>query len=174
MTYTVGQLAPRLRDLADKVASFTPDDKVPRPLIDPLSELERWADKHKNDPRSRSCIDRIEEQAASNEETFLSMMTWLRLWDKTDDQDKIAAARTRIEESPLSVTRKGNTIEIQESWGGPSDGYEIEVDGYTVERARYYFRDWFDGAWLDIEERDYPGTWAYLEYWASAEIAEEE
>lgn len=175
--YNTDQLAERLRDLAAKVAAFgngrplnSPPDRVPRPVIDPLCDLERWADKHGNDPRNRSCMDRIEDQAASNEETFGPMMFFLDGWDRTNHEDRRDAARERVEESPLSVTRNGTKLHVQESWGGPSDGYKVEFDPRTgaVEAVEYYFQDWFDGAKLDIEQRDYPATWRYLEYWAQA------
>ena len=164
MTWTVGNLSDRLRSLADKVASFDADDTAPRPLVDPLSDIERWADKHTNDERNRSCIDRIEDQARSNEETFQAMIDRTGDW-AVDEGDEKRDLSEIFDESPLSVTRKSDdTLRVEESTGGPADGYTVTFDPSTgrVEDVEYYFQDWFDGAKLDIDERDYPATWQYL------------
>ncbi len=168
--YATGALAERIRDLAARVAAFDPDDRVPRPLIEPLSQLERWAEKHGNDEENRSCLDRIEAHAASNEETYRGMMFFLDGWSRSDNDDRREQAEERVRESPLSVVQNGDTVKIEESTGGPADGYEIEIDTQTgkLYSAEYYFRDWWDGATIEIEQRDYPATWRYLEYWASA------
>ncbi len=183
MTWTVGDLHGRLTALAEKVAAFDAEDKAPSPLIEPLGDIEKWADKHTNDPRNRSCMDRIEEHALSNESTYQDMIDGKSEYvgedddeDEDEDEDKDDDTLSedtirRFDESPLSVTRKAvDKIDVLESWGGPSDGYEVEFnpDGYgRIEGVRYYFRDWFDGAWLDIYESDFPATWRYLEHFTS-------
>lgn len=173
--YRAELLAERIRAIADKVATFDPNDRVPRPLIDPLSAVERWADKHGNDEHNRSCLDRIEDHAASNEETFGPLMWFHAAWSRSDHSDRFEDAERRIEEGPLSVTRNGNKLKltIEESTGGPADGYRVEFDPHTgdVEGVEYYFQDWFDGATLEIDQRDFPATWAYVGYWANAAAA---
>lgn len=174
MTWTVGDLAGRLRSLADQVAAFPAEDRAPRPLVDPLGDIEQWAKKHMQpELHARSCIDRIEAQAKSNEETFQSMIDGEDDYAPDDGEDKDDARYQAFSESPLSVTRKGSVIDVMESWGGPSDGYEVTMDGYLIERVRYYFRDWFDGAWLEIDQRDYPATFRYLEY-ITQDVSEDE
>jgi hypothetical protein len=172
MTWTVADLSKRVTLLAEQIAKLDPNDIAPRPLVEPLNAIERWADKHKNDPRNRSCIDRIEDQARSNEESFMAMVEHTGDYELDEDDDADEKTYEAFGDSPLSVTRKGSVIEVQESWGGPSDGYEVTMEGWSIESVRYYFRDWFDGAWLEIEKSDYPYTWQYLEY-ITQDVSEE-
>jgi hypothetical protein len=172
MTWTVADLHGRVVALAEQIAALEQTDTSPHGLVDPLCTLERWAEKHKHpEPESRSCLDRIESHAAYNEENYLSMMGWYEAWGQSNHHERQETAQRRIEESPLSVTRKAtDTIKVEESTGGPADGYEATFDPRTgrVESVEYYFQDWFDGARMDLDEREFPGTWRYIGYWADA------
>lgn len=59
-------------------------------------------------------------------------------------QDNILGINVKIE------------MDIQCSWGGPSDGFKLSVnpeDG-EIESAEYYYRDWFDGATQKVSDDD--------------------
>ena len=59
-------------------------------------------------------------------------------------------------ENMLELTKKYIVVDVKMSWGGPEDGFTLYVDpeDYTIERAEYYFRDWFDGATRRVEDSD--------------------
>lgn len=175
MPFTTSDLTGRLERLAATVAAFPPEDRVPRPLVDPLSEIERWASKHADpDEHNRSCLDRIEDRAASNEETYHSMMGWYGLWTQTDHDERQEQAETRINESPLSLGTHKGQMHVAESWGGPADGYYVDVEDHDrVVGVTYYFQDWFDGATMDLDEHEYPWTWKYVSYFTELWTPEE-
>lgn len=58
-----------------------------------------------------------------------------------------------------SVT-KMKRVDILLSWGGPSDGFQVELilqDGeWEIYEVYYYYKDWFDGArrQLNAEQRE--------------------
>lgn len=144
----------RLRGLVEKVESFELTERTPGLLWEHIGEIERWADSHTKDPRS--CIDRIEGQYASELEDITSMIGWYNAWSKASGRPaeyRAERARTRIEESILSAEIEGDRLHVQMSWGGPSDGFYADVDkDGTLDNVRYYFKDWFDGAEIHVND----------------------
>lgn len=52
----------------------------------------------------------------------------------------------------LEITRLPVRYRVLLSWGGPSDGFILELDdaGQEIERAFYFYQDWFDGAEVEL------------------------
>lgn len=55
-------------------------------------------------------------------------------------------------EGILAIERLPIRFEIQLSTGGPADGFivELDQDGESIERAWYYYKDWFDSAETEL------------------------
>jgi hypothetical protein len=174
MPYTAGQLADRLRTLADQVDAFGAD-AVPRPALDAdVSTLESWARKHgTQDPHP---IDQVEPHALNGENTFAAMIAGTDDYHDEDAHGLPPDAETiarRFRENPLDVQQTGkdrDTLEILEGTGGPADGYVVTFDPDTgaIERARYWFQDWFEPkAFIELARDEYPATFAYLSWWTA-------
>jgi hypothetical protein len=164
--FTMVNLRDRLASLAERLASYPDDDLVPRLIVDPLCEIERWADKHGNDEHNRSCIDRIDRHFESRLEDIKAMMFWLHAWEQSDKEAASGhydEAVRRLEEYPLSAERG----HIALSWGGPADGFRYTTDeDHVIEDVSYYLQDWWDGAKMDVDQRNYPEIWAFIENFA--------
>lgn len=69
-----------------------------------------------------------------------------------EDENK----REEFYERVLAIAKK-IIFDIQLSTGGPADGFMVIVDPETmeIEEIEYYFRDWFDGASMKLEGKDF-------------------
>lgn len=86
-----------------------------------------------------TCAERIEK-------SFQDRISKLQINYKTGNFDKV--------EEPLSIDKK-TIVQIQMSWGGPADWYEIELnDKNEVIGGKYIFQDWGDVSEKEIEIED--------------------
>lgn len=97
----------------------------------------------------RSCKEKIQEELQREEKTFLRFM------NNTDD-DTIEEFNSYGLDFSLveSYTFKNQPIayyRYQLSWGGPSDEIRFYQDG----RIQYWYMDWYDGAKVDISDKNW-------------------
>ena len=98
-----------------------------------------------------------------------------RLWDKGnwgimpdtssgwDYTDAVEAAECYERESFAISVQKKAVYDIQCSWGGPSDGFLVEVDDEEIVAIKYYFKDWFDSAEMVLSGSDFDTAQRYIE-----------
>jgi len=81
-------------------------------------------------------------------------------WDYTD---AVETAEECERESLALFVQKKTVYDIQCSWGGPSDGFLVEVDDEEIVSIKYYFKDWFDGAEVILSGSDFDLALGYIE-----------
>lgn len=61
-----------------------------------------------------------------------------------------------VNDNFIELTRLYTVYRAGISWGGPADGFYLYVDPETgeIDKAEYYFQDWFDGAKRDVIGED--------------------
>jgi hypothetical protein len=87
-----------------------------------------------------------------------------------------------LECSPLyddhwTVQEWGGTVyRLGLSYGGPSDGFYlfVDADGRAIRRVKYYFMDWFDGAWRHVTGDDLTMVIETFESWIVMPLKREE
>ncbi len=108
---------------------------------------------HLADMRKLHNLQRIDEDEWEGDAN-LRLRLWSDNWgnmpgndhDSYLHQDAVEIAEDCERESFAISVQKKTVYDIQCSWGGPSDGFLVEVDEDEIVGIIYYFKDWFDGA----------------------------
>ena len=108
----------------------------------------------------RTCKDRVEAELKGR----IADLT--KLWElyqegceKTDEElghiDEYGLSFDYIAPGTYEGQEEGY-FQYQLSWGGPSDDFRIYVDlEYRPYKIEYWFLDWFDGASINLEGKDF-------------------
>lgn len=127
-------------------------------------------DRHLAGMRQLHNLQRIEEEIWE-EDANLRRQLWSKNWgdlpgDERDGcfhQDAVEIAEEYERESFAISVQKKVVYDIQCSWGGPSDGFLVEVDESEIVAITYYFKDWFDGARQELSGDDFDTAKRYIE-----------
>ena len=116
------------------------------------------------DMRKLGNLQQIDEDEWE-EDANLRLQLWNENWgDEPDDyQDAIEIAEDRERESFAISVQKKTVYDVQCSWGGPSDGFLVEVDEGEIVGITYYFKDWYDGARLELSGDAFDTAQGYIE-----------
>lgn len=70
----------------------------------------------------------------------------------------------------------GRVYRLGLSCGGPSDGFYLFIDSErrAIRKVKYYFMDWYDGAWRHVAGDDLGMVIEMFEGWLTLPLAEEE
>lgn len=110
------------------------EEKIGKRLQDRLEELVSDINNWDRD----TCLDHLDAQGR----------------DPTD-RDDLELLREECREAradasePLAIT-ESRTFRIELSFGGPSDGFELDWQDGNWVGGRYYYQEWYDGAECEI------------------------
>mgnify|MGYP005827246505 CR=1 len=105
------------------------------------------------DNKNKTCKERISENLQDRAEDFKIFMSADDLEDVSEDLGSFynyGLCFDFVEPNTFNDQKEGY-YRYQLSWGGPSDEILFYQDG-TIE---YWFKDWFDGAKMDITSKDW-------------------
>ena len=105
------------------------------------------------DNKNKTCKERVSENLQDRAEDFKIFMSADDLEDVSEDLGSFynyGLCFDFVEPNTFNDQKEGY-YRYQLSWGGPSDEILFYQDG-TIE---YWFKDWFDGAKMDITSKDW-------------------
>jgi len=117
-------------------------------------QIHKRLDRHLANMRRLRNLQRIDEDEWL-EDAYLRLGLWSDNWGDMPEHDAenmyeyleaVEIAEDHERESFAISVQKKVIYDIQCSWGGPSDGFLVEVDEDEIVAITYYFKDWFDGA----------------------------